>query len=180
MRLPADSEEFWSRTFPPSKDKRMIPLGPKMLLNLCLPSFNCLSFVSFENWPRLATSSTQGWLQGGPGTHTGSPQPSKIIGKTRFFTKTTKKQSFVIKARTSSKLGWHAGKTANKNIFVTQKIWPRQVRRQLNWSSRVGESSIFNILKETSQQNNVGSQLQFFEDVSCENAVFYYSSTVFF
>ena len=74
--------------FSPSKDKRMTPLGPNMLLDLCLLSFDCLSFVSFENWARLATSSTQGWLQGGPGTHTGSPQPSKIIGKTRFFTKT--------------------------------------------------------------------------------------------
>ena len=36
----------------------------------------------------------------------------------------------------------------------------------------MGESSIFDILKETSQRNNVGSRLQFFEDVSCENAVF--------
>ena len=97
-----------------------------------------------------------------------------------FFIKLKNKVSLIVKAWTSSKLGWYDGKTANSNIFVTQKIWPRQVRRQLNWSSRVGEISIFNILKETSQQNNVGSQLQFFKDVSCENVVFYCSSTDFF
>ena len=104
---------------------------------------------------------------------------AKNNGITRFFMKSANNMSFVVKAWTSSKLGWHAGKTANSDNFVTPTRWPRQVRRQLNWSSRVGESSIFDILKETSQQNNVGSQLQFFEDVSCENAVFYCTSTDF-
>ena len=90
----------------------------------------------------------------------------KALEKTRCSTKTKQKQSFVIKARTSSKLGWHAGKTANSNISVTQNVWPLEVRRQ--------QSSIFDILKETSQQNNVGSRLQFVEDVWYENDVFHY------
>ena len=96
-----------------------------------------------------------------------------------LFIKSQKQMSFVVQAWTSSKLGLHAGKTANSDDFVTQKIWQRQVKRQLIWSCRVGESSIFDILKETSQQNNVGSQLQFSEDVSCENAVLYCASTDF-
>ena len=39
-------------------------------------------------------------------------------------------------------------------------------------SSRVGESSCFNISKKMKKRNNAGLGLQLFEDASCEIAVF--------
>ena len=57
-------------------------------------------------------------------------------------------------------------------MLMKQKMWPVRVRKNLKWSSRVGESSIFNILKHIKLHNNMGSRLLFFKDVPCENDVF--------
>ena len=73
-----------------------------------------------------------------------------------------------------------ASKTAISNISVTQRIRPMQFWKQLKSSSRAGESSSFNISKKMKKRTNACLRLQFFEDVSCENAVFDCSSNVFF
>ena len=57
-------------------------------------------------------------------------------------------------------------------MFMKQKMWPVRVRKNLKWSFRVGESSIFNILNHIKLHNNMGSRLLFFKDVLCENDVF--------
>ena len=48
---------------------------------------------------RLAPPSTQGWLQGAPGTQLEGQKPSQTIRKTRFFIKSEKKKSFSFQTR---------------------------------------------------------------------------------
>ena len=101
---------------------------------------------------RLAPPSTQGWFRGRRGTHPGRQKPSKIIRKTRLLTKSNKISFFVSNMWTSWKLGCGARKTAFFNIFVTQQMRPKQFWKHPKSSSRIGESSIFNIFKGSNKK----------------------------
>ena len=47
---------------------------------------------------KLATSGTLGWLQGGPGAHSGKPKLAKHFGKYGFSQSGNKKKFFVVNA----------------------------------------------------------------------------------
>ena len=121
---------------------------------------------------RLAPPSTQGWLQGPPGTHPGGQKPLKTTGKTRVFIKSKKKWFFVSNTWTTWKLSCDARRTAFFKNFVTQEKRPKQFSEHHKWSSRVGESSIFNIFEKMKYRRNAGSRLPFFEDAWGENTGF--------
>ena len=72
----------------------------------------------------------------------------KTLEKQCFSKNLQKKYGFELNARTSSKRACHAGKTAILRIFGSRQIRPNQFSKQRKLSSRVGESSIYNIFEK--------------------------------
>ena len=137
--------QFFSSAFCSKSVNFECPGGPKPL-KMDLPG----SILSGSGAPGSlgGTKVARGRSQRHLVAPSGDPKPWKNVGKTRFFEKTEKNDDFEFNARTSVNRASHAGKTAIFSIFGCRKIRPNQFSKQRKLSSRVGESSIYNIFEK--------------------------------